>query len=75
MYPSFMQLSKNTNEILKCKMTPDGESITCAFFQFFDTWSIENIQWLLINFVNSILNVIQYLDGIEYRYFYDLLCI
>ena len=32
-----MQLSKNTNEILKCKMTPDGESITCAFFQFFDT--------------------------------------
>ena len=34
MYPSFMQLSKNTNEILKCKMTPDGESITCALFQF-----------------------------------------
>ena len=34
MYPSFMQLSKNTNEILKYKMTPDGESITFALFEF-----------------------------------------
>lgn len=50
MYPSFMQLSKNTNEILKCKMAPDGESTTCAVFQFLTLEALKHTMLYLINY-------------------------
>ena len=49
-----MQLSKNTNEILKCKMTPDGESITCALFQFLTLEALKTYNDYLNHFDNSI---------------------